>query len=223
METMSQKQYQPNSKSPNDLEETMLLAQAKNSNTEAFCHIVEKYQQPVYNLCYRMLNNANDAEDAAQEVFTRAYYKLDTYDDASKFSTWLFSVASHHCIDKLRKRHLNLVSWDELEGWYHWPVQDTAQPEKVLLKAEAVQEMQTLLNKLPADYRLALILKYWHAMSYEEIAQTLETTVSAIKSKLFRARKMLAEKAGMATKTTQYQASRTTASRMGLSYSNQPV
>jgi len=197
MKAVVQKQYQPNSKSkyPNDHEEKMWLTQAKNGDSEAFCQIVEKYQQPVYNLCYRMLNNAHDAEDAAQEVFTRAYYKLDSYDDAGKFSTWLFSIASHHCIDKLRKRRVNLISWDELESWYHWPVQDTAQPEKVLLEAEAAQEVQTLLNKLPPDYRLAIILKYWHALSYQEIAQTLETTVGAIKSKLFRARKMMADQA----------------------------
>ena len=63
-----------------------------------------------------------------------------------------------------------------------------------LIKEETVQETQNLLNVLPPDYRLAVILKYWYAMSYQEIAQTLETTVGAIKSKLFRARKMLAEK-----------------------------
>jgi RNA polymerase sigma-70 factor (ECF subfamily) len=218
MKAIVQKQYQPNSKHPNDSEETVWLAQAKNSNTEAFCHIVEKYQQPVYNLCYRMLNNVNDAEDAAQEVLTKAYYKLDTYDDASKFSTWLFSIASHHCIDKLRKRRFNLVSWDDLDPWYHWPLQDTAQPEKVLLEAEAVQEVQTLLNKLPPDYRLVIILKYWYAMSYQEIAQTLETTIGAIKSKLFRARKMMAAKA-----TARNQGNANVLSRMGLTYANQSI
>lgn len=197
MKTTVQKTYHPNTKPkyPNNPEQTRLLTQAKNGDNKAFCHIVEKYQQPVYNLCYRMLNNAHDAEDAAQEVFTRAYYKLDTYDDASKFSTWLFSIASHHCIDKLRKRRINLISWDELESWYHWPVQDTVQPESVLIEVEAIQEVQTLLNKLPPDYRQAIILKYWHALSYQEIAQTLETTVGAIKSKLFRARKMMASQA----------------------------
>lgn len=199
------------SKYPDDPEQTAWLTQTKYGDSTAFCHIVEKYQQPVYNLCYRMLNNADDAEDAAQEVFIRAYSKLDTYDDTGKFSTWLFSIASHYCIDKLRKHHFKLVSWDDLGSWYRFPDQNTPQPEKVLLEAEAAQEVQTRLNVLPPDYRIAVILKYWYAMSYQEIAQTLETTVGAIKSKLFRARKMLAAKT-----STRHQRSTNALSRMVL-------
>jgi RNA polymerase sigma-70 factor (ECF subfamily) len=180
------------SKYPNEPEQTMWLTETKKGDTMAFSYIVEKYQQPVHNLCYRMLGNVDDAEDAAQEVFARAFFKLDSYDDSSRFSTWLFSIASHYCIDKLRKRRFNLVDWADLGSWYHFPDQATPQPEKVLLEAEAAQEMQNLLSTLPPDYRIAIILKYWHAMSYQEIAQMLETTVSAIKSKLFRARRMMA-------------------------------
>jgi RNA polymerase sigma-70 factor (ECF subfamily) len=191
------KKFQSNTKSkyPNDLEQTMWLTQTKNGDSMAFSYIVDKYQRPVYNLCYRMLNKADDAEDAAQEIFIRAYSKLDSYDGTGKFSTWLFSIASHYCIDKLRKHHFKLVPWDDLGSWYHFPEQDTAQPEKVLIEAEATQAVRTLLEVLPPDYRMAIILKYWYAMPYQEIAQTLETTVSAIKSKLFRARKMMAAQA----------------------------
>ncbi len=196
----TQKKYQPDtqSKYPDSPEQTMWLNSTKNGDSTAFSCIVERYQQPVYNLCYRMLDNANDAEDAAQEVFTRVYSKLDTYDETSKFSTWLFSIASHYCIDRLRKRQLKLIPWDDLGSWYQFPDQDSPQPEKVLIEAEIAQEVRTCLNVLPADYRVALILKYWHAMSYQEIAQTLDTTVGAIKSKLFRARKMIADKSTVA-------------------------
>ena len=76
------------SKYSNNPEQTMWLTQAKNGNSLAFNHIVEKYQHSIYNLCYRMLQNADDAEDATQEVFTRAYFKLDSYNDTDKFSTW---------------------------------------------------------------------------------------------------------------------------------------
>jgi RNA polymerase sigma-70 factor (ECF subfamily) len=198
------KKYQANSTSkyPNSPEQTMWLRRTKNGDRTAFSNIVEKYQRPVYNLCYRMLGNAEDAEDAAQEAFIRAYAKLDTYDDTSKFSTWLFSIASHYCIDRLRSRRFNLISWDDLGSWYQFPDQDSPQPEMVLIEAEAAQEVQTRLNVLPPDYRMALILKYWYAMSYQEIAQTLETTVSAIKSKLFRARKMMADMSATAAVAT---------------------
>ena len=109
-----QQKITTNPKYPNDPDQTMWLTMTKNGDRLAFNHIVEEYQQPIYNFCYRMLDNANEAEDAAQEVFTRAYFKLDSYAETHKFSTWLFSIASHYCIDRLRKRRFQLVSWDDL-------------------------------------------------------------------------------------------------------------
>ena len=189
-----------NSKYPNDPEQTEWIAQVKAGDRTAFSQIVEKYQQPVYNICYHMLKNAEEAEDAAQEVFLRVYSKLDTYDDERQFSTWLFSIASHYCLDRWKKRQFQLVSWDDLK--YCLSEQKTIQPEKALLEAEATQEVHDLLQTLQPDYRLVIILKYWHTMSYEEIANTLGTTVSTIKSKLFRARNMLATAATQGQKTS---------------------
>ncbi|RME41796.1 MAG: sigma-70 family RNA polymerase sigma factor [Caldilineae bacterium] len=173
-------------------QEARWIAKAQRGEEVAFTRLVEAYQRPVYNLCYRMLGNPREAEDAAQEVFLRAYLKLETYDPARKFSSWLLSIASHYCIDRLRRRRMKLVSWDELPPWRWLP--DTApQPEEAMLAAEASQEVRALLDTLAPDYRAAVVLRYWHEMSYEEIAGTLDTTVSAIKSKLFRARRMMAE------------------------------
>jgi RNA polymerase sigma-70 factor (ECF subfamily) len=168
------------SKYPDNPEQTMWLTQTKNGNSLAFNHIVEKYQHSIYNLCHRMLTNADEAEDAVQEVFTRAYFKLDSYNDTDKFSTWLFSIASHYCIDRLRKRYFQLIPWDDLAPWGRWSIQETPQPERVLIEAEAVEEIQALLNSLPPDYRMAVILKYWQAMSYQEIAETLKTLLKWI-------------------------------------------
>ena len=179
-------------KYPNDSQQTMWLSQIKQGNQLAFNHIVEKYQPSIYNLCYRMLKNAAEAEDAAQEVFTRAYFKLDSYNDRDKFSTWLFAIASHYCIDILRKRRFQVIPWDDLASWHRCSSQETSLPETVLIEAEASEEIQALLNQLPSEYRKAVILKYWQAMSYQEIAEILKTTVGAVKSKLFRARRMLA-------------------------------
>jgi RNA polymerase sigma-70 factor (ECF subfamily) len=189
-----------NSKYPNDPEQTRWIAQIKAGDRTAFSQIVEKYQQPVYNICYHMLKNTEEAEDAAQEVFLRVYSKLDTFDDERQFSTWLFSIASHYCLDRWKKRRFQLVSWDDLK--HCLSEREAIQPEKVLLEAEATQEVHDLLQTLQPDYRLVVILKYWHTMSYEEIANTLDTTVSTIKSKLFRARKMLAKAARQGPKTS---------------------
>jgi RNA polymerase sigma-70 factor (ECF subfamily) len=189
-----------NSKYPNDPEQTQWITLAKQGDKTAFCQIVEKYQQPVYNICLHMLKNSDEAEDAAQEVFLRVYTKLDTFDDERQFSTWLFAIASHYCLDRWKKRRFQLIPWDDLKEYLS--DRETTQPEKALLEAEASQEVQNLLQTLRPDYRIVVILKYWHKMSYEEIAQTLDTTISTTKSKLFRARKMLAQAANQQQQAT---------------------
>jgi RNA polymerase sigma-70 factor (ECF subfamily) len=181
------------SKYPNTPQQTEWIAQTRAGNQAAFSQIVEKYQKPVYNICYHMLRNAHEAEDAAQEVFLRAFSKLDTYDDNRQFSTWLFAIASHYCMDRWKKRRFQLVGWDDLKNILS--DRESSQPERAILNIEASQEVHAMLQNLRPDYRMVVILKYWHAMSYEEIADTLDTTVSTIKSKLFRARQMMAKAA----------------------------
>ena len=172
-----------------------LVTLTRQGDQTAFRHLVEMYQRPIYSLCYRMLGDAGAAEDAAQEVFIRAYYKLEWYDQERKFSTWLYAIASHYCLDqlKLKRRRLQPVSLEALPGWQRISGQPQVQPERLLLQAETTSEVQNLLASLRPAYRLPVILKYWHDMSCEEIAQTLDTSVSAIKSKLFRARKTMAQ------------------------------
>jgi RNA polymerase sigma-70 factor (ECF subfamily) len=181
------------SRYPDDPEQTRWIGLAKAGDRAAFGQLVQKYQRPVYNICYHMLKNPEEAEDAAQEVFLRAYTKLDSYDDQRQFSTWLFAIASHYCLDRWKKRRFQLISWDDLTECLS--DRETSQPERAILETEAAQEVQDLLQTLRPDYRIVVILKYWHQMSYQEIAQTLDTTISTIKSKLFRARKMLAQAA----------------------------
>jgi RNA polymerase sigma-70 factor (ECF subfamily) len=177
--------------------EQLWLARARQGDDQAFSQLVETYQRPVFNVCYRMLGDAAEAEDAAQESFIRAYTRLDSYDPKRKFSSWMLSIASHYCIDRLRRRRFSLVSWDDLPPWRWLPDADP-QPEEAALRNEEQRQIQELLNQLPPDYRAAVILRYWHELSYEEIAEALDSTLSAIKSRLFRARQMMAEAAAKA-------------------------
>lgn len=160
----------------------------------AFGKLVEEYQTAVFNLTYRMLGEPQEAEDAAQEAFLRAYANLSRYDPQRSFKTWLLSIASNHCIDRLRKRRLTWIAIEE-EGMAPHPnlVSKEVGPEEAFTDGERSAEMQEMLAKIPPDYRSVVVLRYWYDMSYAEIAETLETTESAIKSRLFRARQALAK------------------------------
>lgn len=173
-------------------QEEIWVREARAGSKHAFGRLVEAYQRPVYNLTYRMLGNAQEAEDAAQETFLRAYSRLKQFDPNHKFSTWIFSIANHHCIDRLRKRHGGSVSIDDNPVLQNLE-EETPQPEENVLDAEESAQLQVLLNRLDPDYRMPLILRYWEDYSYEQIAETLELTVPAVKSRLFRARKQIAE------------------------------
>ena len=175
-------------------EEKDWIRQAVAGDREAFTHLVEAYQIPVYNLAYRMLGDAREAEDAAQETFLRAYTRLTTYQTDKKFSSWLLAIASHHCIDRLRRRRFTWLSLDEL------PFLDQAageqnQPEEAAIRQEERDEVRKMLDQLPPHYRAAVILRYWYELSYREIAEVMGTTESAVKSRLYRAREMLAQRA----------------------------
>ncbi len=175
-------------------EEHVWLEKARRGDKTAFGQLIEAYQGPVYNLAYRMLGNSGEAEEAAQEAFIRAYTRLDSYDPAHKFSTWLLSITSNYCIDQIRKRRAVLLSIDEpLPPHPALHSDNNKGPEAQFMAQEREQLVQELLSNLPAEYRQAVVLRYWYDMSYEEIAEVQETTVSAVKSRLFRARRELAE------------------------------
>lgn len=175
-------------------EEQIWLEEARRGDKEAFGRLVEAYQIPVYNLAYRMLSNRGEAEEAAQEVFIRAYTKLDTYDPSRKFSTWILSITSNYCIDLIRKRRALLLSIDHPLPPHPALMSDRADgPEAQAVAGETEALVQTLLDELPDDYRQTVVLRYWYDLSYQEIAEIMDTTVSAIKSRLFRARRQMAE------------------------------
>ena len=178
-------------------EEKLWLEQARKGDKQAFGKLIQAYQGPVYNLAYRMLNNSREAEEAAQEAFIRVYTRIDSYNPKHKFSTWVLSIASNYCIDLIRKRRAILLSIDEpLPSHPALMSEKESGPESQALSAEREVQVQELLQSLPEDYRQAVVLRYWYEYSYDEIAEVMQTSVSAIKSRLFRARRLLA-KTGM--------------------------
>ncbi len=170
--------------------ETEILQKALQKDDGAFAELVEKYQSPVYNLCFRMLGTEVEAEDAAQETFWRAYQALNRYDPNRSFITWLLSIAAHLCIDQQRKRRVTIIEMDEYEDF---DIADrTPQPETRMIHREEEEIIARSLNQLGDLDRAAVILRYWQGFSEEEIASTLSLTISAVKSRLHRARIQLA-------------------------------
>ena len=171
--------------------ESVWVDRALRGDAEAFAYLVETYQKPVYNLCYRMLGNPGDAEDAAQETFLRAYKSLRRYDNSRPFPTWLLSIAAHYCIDQIRRQRMTLVSMDELPDL---EIPDFSPgPESMVSRSEEQKKVRALLTSLNPVDRAAVIMYYWYDFSYVEIAQSLSLTESAVKSRLHRARHELAE------------------------------
>ena len=176
-------------------DELAWVLQAQQGNDEAFTKLVEEHQTHVYNLCYRMLGEPEAAEDAAQETFLRAYQNLHRYDRTRSFATWLLSIAAHYCIDRLRRRKLSMFSMDEEnDDGTSFEIRDTAapDPEAESVKREDRDRLHILLKDLDETDRAAIILRYWHDYSEIEIADALNLTVSAVKSRLHRARRALA-------------------------------
>ncbi len=172
-------------------EDITLVRRTLSGDQEAFAHIVEKYKDPVYNVAYRMLGNATEAEDVAQEAFVRAYTQLRTYKDTHRFSTWLLSIASHLSIDQLRRRRFLALPLENAP-FLEWIADLGAGPEQSAMEGETHDEMQGILNTLPTKYRLVLLLRYWYDFSYDEIARELNLTPALVKARLHRARELVA-------------------------------
>src|SRR6476646_9350732 len=143
-------------------DERVLIARAREGDQDAFREVVERYQAAVYNLAYRMLGNADEAEDAAQEIFVRVYRQLARYDPERKFSTWTLAIATNYCIDQLRRRRMQLVP---LENIIPWARSRETGPEGEAIDREARDELQDLIRQLPEKYRAPLVLRYWQDLS----------------------------------------------------------
>jgi len=168
------------------------LLNAQNGDQQAFSYLVEKYQRPVYNLSFRMLGNAQDAEDAAQEAFLRAYKAMKRYDNNRAFSSWLLSITAHYCIDQIRKKKFTVVSVEEL-SMPNLP-DNTPGVETKLSKKDEQLRIRELLEELSPIDRATVIFYYWYDFSYQEISETLSLSISAVKSRLHRARRTMANR-----------------------------
>ena len=170
------------------MDERNLAQHAAQGDREAFGGLVNCHQAGVYNVTYRMLGECRDAEDAAQETFLRAYRAIHTLDPQRPPGPWLKKIAVNVCLNWLERRG-TLTLEDETTV----PGSDPG-PETQTIQREQSRQIRAALLSLPPRYRAVIELRHFQELSYTEIAETLNRPLSDIKSDLFRARKLLAEK-----------------------------
>jgi RNA polymerase sigma-70 factor (ECF subfamily) len=168
-----------------------LVSQVLSGEEDAYAEILRHHHAWVMGLCRSTLNDQELAEDAAQEIFLKAYRALSQFKKTSSFSTWLYRIASNHCLDLLRHRSRQKTqSLDELMeregGSLHRLV---TSPENQARSQEDADLVQRTLDCLSPEYRLILTLRETQGLSYQELAETLGCSLDAVKARLQRARK----------------------------------
>jgi len=178
-----------------------LMLRVKGGDMEAFEALVEKYKHHVINVMYRMIRDLDEAEDLAQNVFIRVFQSADRYQASAKFSTWIFTIARHLCLNEIRRRGRHPAdslesSQSENEGQPAKQYQDnrTFSPPQAFLHGELERKIQEAVAELPEKQRLAISLCQEDELSYEEIAEVLECSLSATKSLIHRGRETLKQK-----------------------------
>lgn len=168
--------------SPEDGE---LVHLALQGHPEAFATLVERYDRAVYHLAYRMLRHVEDARDATQEAFFKAFRSLHTFRPGAKFSTWIFAIAYHNCCDRLsRRKHDSSAEMPDRPD-------PGAGPEQQTIAADDAARLRDAIAQLPEKYRAVITLFHLQGRQYEEIADVLDLPMGTVKTHLFRAKEQL--------------------------------
>lgn len=177
-------------------EESRIVQKVLKGDVNAFEKLVLEYEKSVYNIALRMTGNSEDASDMTQEAFIKAYNSLQSFRGDSKFSVWLYRIATNVCLDFLRSRSRKptvSLSVEDNEGEeVQLDVADESQSPEILLDRQMTREsVRRGLETLTPEYRQILLLREIQGLSYDEISQALGLEVGTVKSRIFRARKKL--------------------------------
>src|SRR5216110_444138 len=175
-----------------DAEDVRLMELVSGGDTSAFENLVERHQSLVTGTVARMLGSNSDVEDIAQQVFIRVWKSARRYVPRAKFTTWLLKITRNLVFNELRrsKRRGHVPLQSEPGGEDHPPLKDETNPapDASLLESELQQTIEEAIMQLPESQRMALVLRRYEQLSYEQIAEVLDLSVPAVKSVLFRAR-----------------------------------
>lgn len=175
------------------------IKKVKKGDHSAFEDVVSFYQDRIYHHCYRMLGNAHEAEDIAQEAFIRAYVNIHSYDLNRKFSTWLYRIATNLTIDRLRKRKpdyyldAEIKGTDGLDLYSQLPAKGQL-PEDEVQSLELQSYIQRQIADLPKIYRTIIMLRYLEEFSLKEISEVMDMPLGTVKTRIHRGREVLRQK-----------------------------
>lgn len=169
--------------------EAEFMARCAGGDTEAYGELMARYERLVFAICYRMMGNAEDARDAAQEAFSRAWTDRGRFDATRPFKPWICRIAVNICLNELRRSRRRDVALDEIRE----PASAGDGPQKQLERMELAEKIQAALDRLDPDHRIVIILKYLTGMPYAEIEKSLEISRATLEMRLYRARLKLRE------------------------------
>ncbi len=170
----------------NEPDDTTLMEQCIKGNRQAFETLLVRYEKPVYNAAYRMLNSRDDARDVTQTVFLKVYEHLDSYDPKYRFFSWIYRIALNESVNVLNKSN-------RLEPLHTEPESQTRGPEQQASSDEMREGVQIALMAIKSEYRSVIVLKHYLGCSYSEISEILEVPEKTVKSRLYSARQLLKE------------------------------
>lgn len=168
------------------LVEQELIRAAQSGDRDALITLLREIEQQVYKTAYYILNDEQDAHDAAQEALIRVYTKIDSYEEKAQFKTWVQRIVTNICIDKFR-RTKPTVSIDEHEMVFRG--KDNV--EREVMTGYLAKDIEDAINRLPEHHRSVVVLRYLQDFSYNEIAESMNLPLNTVKSYLFRARQQL--------------------------------
>jgi RNA polymerase sigma-70 factor, ECF subfamily len=178
-------------------DDVALMRRTKAGDLAAFEQLVVRHQHSVVGTAAKMLGSLAEAEDIGQQVFIRVWKSAGRYEPSAKFTTWLMTITRNLVFNEMRRRRraqLVPMENDRSEVAHQYSDDEAPAPNEVLLDAELQQAIDTAIESLPENQRMAIVLRRYEGMPYEEIAEVLKTSVPAVKSILFRARSELKEK-----------------------------
>jgi RNA polymerase sigma-70 factor, ECF subfamily len=172
--------------------EAELLQRSRQGDTESFGELVRAYQTSVFNVCYRLVGERREAEDLAQEAFLRAYQHILSFDPDRPFGPWIRRIAANLSINRLQVKQVNIVLLDD--DCSAAPGSLGSDPQNLLEQSESSDLLAAAIRSLPLNYQIVIELNHFQEMSYVEMAAFLKIPLNDVKSRLFRARKILLER-----------------------------